>query len=309
MSHSNFIIPPALKPDDRIAICAPAGIVRPQNVYKAIPVLRDQGWDPYVSPHTFDRFGTFAGTPDARLADLREALADRSTRAIMCARGGYGVVHLLEELSLINLRDNPKWIIGFSDISALHALSASQGVASIHGHMTSHLASSGGADADSQALFDILNGKPWRYEFESDRHNRPGTATGPLLGGNLSVISDLIGTPFNTFEAGSILFIEDVSEPAYKIERMLYQLRLSGMMDELAGLVVGQFAKCSLDVDFKSMDGMIRNVVAPYDFPVCYNAPIGHVSHNIPLVHGLTTTLTVPDPDSGDPVVLDQSAG
>lgn len=293
--RKKLIVPPKLNDGDRIAILSPAGIVKPANVYNAIPVLRDQGWDPYVCPHTFDRFGTFAGKPADRLADLKAALTDPDTKAIMCSRGGYGVVHLMEDLSKIDLRKNPKWIIGFSDISALHAWASAQSVASVHAHMTSHLASSKGEDDDSIALFDILSGHMMEYEFPADRHNRPGTGRGPLLGGNLSVISDLIGTPWDMFRPGSILFIEDVGEPAYKIERMIYQLRLSGIMEQLAGMVVGKFSKCATDVDFRSIEKMIADVVEPFSFPVCFDAPVGHVSHNVPLVEGVPSTLTVTD--------------
>lgn len=301
--EQELIFPAPLKPGDKIAVVSPAGIVKPSNVYNAIPILKDRGWNVEVYPHAFDRFGTFAGRPEARLADLKAALTDPSVRAIMCSRGGYGVVHLLEDLSELDLRADPKWVIGFSDISALHALMASQRVASIHSHMTSHLASYGEDDPDTQALFNILEGRGNRYVVASNPHNRQETARGPLLGGNLSVISDLMGTPFDMFAAGSILFIEDVSEPAYKIERMLYQLRLSGVMESLAGLIVGKFSKCALDVDFRSMETTIAHVVEPFDFPVCFDVPIGHVSHNLPLIEGAETTLTV----GPDEVVIDQT--
>lgn len=289
----DIIFPPALKEGDRIAILAPAGIANPDNVHGAIHLLNEQGWDAYACPHTFDRHGIYAGTAEARAADLKEALTDPSVRAIMCARGGYGVVHLLEELSQINLREDPKWVIGFSDITALLALMASQGVAGIHSHMTSHLTRCKGADDDSIALFDILYGHRMVYDFHGNSHNRPGSARARLLGGNFSVLAGLIGTPFDSLLPGSILFLEDVSEPVYKIERIFYQLRLSGVLGKLKGLIIGQFTKASRDADGESMEQMIARMVAPYDYPVAFDAPIGHVSHNIPLITSAPTTLDV----------------
>lgn len=282
-----------MREGDRIAILSPAGIVKPQNVYGAVEVLKDLGWEPYVTEHALGRHGTYAGTASQRYEDLEKAILDPSTRAIMCSRGGYGAVHLLERLNKLPLRDNAKWIIGFSDISALHALMSAHGIMSIHGHMTSHLTSSGGRDDDSLALFDILRGEHVGYDFPGHRYNREGKASGKLLGGNLAVISDLIGTPFDVIEPGTILFLEDVSEPVYKIERVMYQLRLSGVLERLAGLVVGHFTEYSPDVDNASMESMIHEMVSPYSYPVAFQAPIGHVSHNIPLTVSAPATLTV----------------
>jgi len=290
---AKILTPAPLREGDKIAILSPAGIVKPDNVYKALPVLRNKGWEPYVCPSTFHRHGTYAGTDDERYADLEAALTDPETRAILCSRGGYGVVHLMERLAKLPLRNDPKWVIGFSDISALHALMASAGIESIHAHMTSHLAATGGHDDDSLALFDILEGHNVSYEIDAHHLNREGKASGRLLGGNLAVISDLIGTPFNMLQPGTILFMEDVSEPIYKIERIMYQLRLSGVMAKLKGMIVGRFTDYSKDVDNASMETMISRIVEPFGFPVAYHAPIGHVSHNIPLVESRMTTLTV----------------
>ncbi|MCM1484386.1 MAG: LD-carboxypeptidase [Muribaculaceae bacterium] len=291
----NIIVPPPLREGDRIAILSPSGIVKPQNVYGAVGILQDLGWEPYVAEHALSRHGTYAGTDEQRYADLERAILDPDTRAIMCSRGGYGAVHLLERLNRLPLRDNAKWIIGFSDISALHALMSAHGIQSIHGHMTSHLTSSGGTDDDSLALFDILRGEHVGYDFPAHQYNRTGQAVGKLLGGNLAVIAGLIGTPYDVIEPGTILFMEDVSEPVYKIERIMYQLRLSGVLERLAGLVVGRFTEYSPDVDNASMEAMIHTMVSDYAYPVAFNAPIGHVSHNIPLTVSAQATLTVTD--------------
>ncbi len=294
-THRHVITPPSLKEGDKIAIVSPSGIVKPQNVYSAMRVLQDMGWEVETGTNVLARFGTYAGTAAQRYADLEAALLDKNVKAIMCSRGGYGAIHLLEKLDRLPLRDNPKWVIGFSDISAIHALLAKHGITSIHGSMTSHLAKTEGKDDDSKALFDILRGEKVIYDFPSEKYNVKGTTRGKLLGGNLSVIAELISTPFNVIEPDTILFIEDVSEQIYKIERIFYQLRFSGVLQRLAGLIVGQFTEYSPDVDNESMETMIHSLVRDYTYPMAFNAPIGHVSHNIPLPVSAEVELSVTD--------------
>lgn len=298
------LIPAPLKEGDRIAILSPASITKPQNVYRALPYLRDQGWDPYVCDHTFSRCGSYSGTADERYADLEKAFLDPSTRAILCSRGGYGVVHLLERLSELPLRKDPKWVVGYSDISALHGLMASKGIASVHSPMAKHIADHEGNDFYSQSLFAILRGERPRYQADPHPFNRAGEATGTLLGGNLAVLTGLIGTPYDILRPDTIMFIEDVSEPIYKIERMMYSLRLSGVLKRLKGLVVGRFTEYASDSDNESMEAMIREVIRPYDFPVSFNFPVGHVDDNVPLIEGTRVKLSVTD--SG--VTLDHNA-
>lgn len=290
---NNVIIPPALKPGDTVVFVSPAGTIKSQFVTDAVKVLQSQGWNVKIAPHALGKWRTFSGTPDERYTDLSTALTDPNVKAIFCSRGGYGVVHLLERLDKLPIAKNPKWIIGYSDISALHALMAKHGVASIHAPMAKHLATFSGKDEDSQSLFKILKGQMQEYRVKPNPLNRPGTATGKLLGGNLAVIADLISTPFDIFKPGMILFIEDISEPIYKTERILYQLKLSGVLASLGGLIVGQFTEYSKDVDGRSMESMIADMVKGYRYPVAYGVPVGHVDHNIPLVEGATTTLTV----------------
>lgn len=288
-----LIVPPALKEGDKIAIVSPAGVTRAQNVYNALPVLQSYGWEPYTSKHAFGRYGSYSGTPDQRYEDLEAALLDPEVKAILCSRGGYGAVHLLDRLDELPLRDNPKWIIGFSDISALHALMRRHGIASIHGPMAKHIASHGGNDYDSQALIGLLSGRNQTYEVPANPLNRDGVATGTLLGGNMAVLTGLIGTPYDIFEDDAILFVEDVSEPVYKIERMMYQLKLSGLLGRIRGLIVGAFTEYSPDADGRSMERMIQDMVSEYDYPVAYGVPFGHGSRILPFVEGVETTLRV----------------
>lgn len=294
MSELPILTPRPLRFGDRVAIVSPAGIIKPQLVYNCLPVLADRGWVSYVGANTFNRAGTFAGTDDERFDDLATALLDPDTRAIICARGGYGAVHLLERLDRLPLRDDPKWIVGYSDISALHALMTRKGIKSVHAPMTKHIALNSGLDDDSQTLFSVLEGNRPAYDVAPHPLNRPGSVEGRLVGGNLAVIAGLIATPFDVIGLpGSILFIEDIAEPIYKIERILYNLRLNGSLARLAGLVVGQFTDYAPDRNASTMEDMISEMVAPYDFPVCYGFPVGHVDHNVPMLCSSTVRLEV----------------
>lgn len=287
-----MIFPAPLKRGDKIAICSPAGKIKPEIVDAALPVLRTQGWVPVVMPHALGENGNFSGTADERFADLRDAFADPDVRAILCSRGGYGVVHILDRLDRLDLVSDPKWVIGFSDISALHALMNKKGVASIHASMCAHI-KEGADDPDNAALFGILRGERPAFVFDAHPLDRQGIVSGTLMGGNLAVLAELLDTPFDLLKPDSILFIEDVSEPVYKIERILYQLRLCGLLGKIRGLIVGQFTDYKPDANHADMESMIADALAGYDFPVAFGAPIGHVDHNIPLIESAKITLKV----------------
>ncbi len=293
MAELSILTPRPLRRGDRIAIVSPAGIIKPQIVYNCLPVLADRGWIPYVGENTFNREGTYAGTDDERYYDLETAFLDPDTRAIICARGGYGAVHLLDRLDRLPLRDDPKWVVGYSDISALHALMTRKGIKSLHAPMTKHIAQFSGKDGDSQLLFDKLEGAVPDVEVEAHPLNRPGKAEGLLAGGNLAVIAGLVSTPFDVIRPGTILFIEDIAEPIYKVERILYTLRLSGALGSLGGLIVGQFTDYAPDRNSPTMEAMISRMVEPFDFPVAFGFPIGHVDHNIPMTCSSEVALDV----------------
>ncbi len=287
------IYPAPLRPGDKIAILAPAGPIERGIVDSAATVLREIGYNPVIYPHTFGKYGHFSGTHAERFADLHDAFTDPEIRAIICARGGYGVVHNLDKLAELPLEKDPKWVVGFSDISALHALMASKNIASIHSSMARQIAL-GKNDRDNAVLFSILAGEMPTYTFAPDPHNHTGKAEGVLLGGNLAVIADLIATPFDIIRPGTILFIEDVSEPIYKIERILYQLRLSGILPKLKGLIIGQFTDYKPDNNHVTMEDMLAQALAPYPaLPVAFNIPAGHIDHNIPLVESSWATLEI----------------
>lgn len=294
METPNIIYPRPLKKGDTIAILSPAGNVNPEHVEYSIPILEDQGWNVIVMPHALGHKGNYSGTISERLADLEDAFSNSEIRAILCSRGGYGVVHLMDSLNRLPLNDDPKWVIGYSDISALHALMSTKGIASIHASMTSHIRK-GADDIDNKVLFDILRGEAPAFTFDGHRYDRLGQCSGKIIGGNMAVIAELINTPYDIIEDDTILFIEDIAEPIYKIERIMYQLKLSGVLPRLRGLIVGQFTDYKPDNSYNDMETMIFDMVSQYDYPVAFNVPIGHVEHNIPIIESAQVTLKVTD--------------
>ncbi len=287
-----MIYPRPLKPGDAVAILSPASAIKNELVDSACKTLESWGFRPVVCPHCKGSWGSYSGTIEERMADIREALADESVRAILCSRGGYGVVHLLEHFEPGMWQRDPKWVMGFSDISAFHAALARDGVASIHSPMCKHLTNHPD-DESSRSLRAILTGTMPDYRVEPDHRNRQGVAEGQIYGGNIAVLSGLLSTDFNLLRKDHILFIEDIDEAIYSIERMLYHLRLGGVLASTRALIVGQFTEYKPSKDFDNMYDMVQRIVADYDFPVAYNFPVGHVDHNLPIVEGSHARLEV----------------
>lgn len=291
-----IIFPSPLTKGDKIAIISPASHILPDYVDGACNAIAQMGFQPVVSNHCKGQCGGYSGTIEQRLADFLEALHNPEVKAILCSRGGYGVVHLLEYLSADDIAENAKWLIGFSDISALHAAMVASGVVSIHASMAKHLTQFGVDNEATVALFNILQGKLPTYQTPSHAFNKPGTASGTLTGGNMAVLCGLLDTDFDLLSRGDILFIEDVGEEVYKIERMLYNLRLSGVLPMIKGLIVGRFTDYrNPDGNGDSMEQMVKRMVEPYDIPVAFDFPVGHVDENMPLIEGAQVTLTVAD--------------
>ncbi|MDE7387078.1 MAG: LD-carboxypeptidase, partial [Muribaculaceae bacterium] len=284
--------PKPLQPGDTIAILSPASAIDPALVRGAADTITALGYRPLVMPHALGRSGTYSASASERLADMTQALTDPSVRAILCSRGGYGAVHLLPALD--GLLTDPKWLIGFSDITALHALWARHGIVSIHSSMAKQLAL--GTDTEpTLKLFDILTGgshaTTWTNRTTAINHS--GTATGRLVGGNLAVLDALAATPYYTPRSGDILFIEDIAEPIYKVERILWRMRLSGLLDSLGGLIIGRFTEYNPDRNYDSMEAMIADMTSHATYPVAFDAPIGHIGpDNLPILHGAIATLT-----------------
>lgn len=232
--------------------------------------------------HARAKWGRFAGTDEERLADLNEALRDASVDAILCARGGYGLQRILDRVAPIT-----KPIIGFSDITALHQLAGIEHMPSLHGIMCKHIATLPEDSEPIQALRKMLAGEAIEYRWAHHPLNRPGVAEAPIVGGNLSVLYGLQGTPYGLNKLSyqfPILLIEDISERHYHIDRMIRNLSMSGVLAHLSGLIVGQFSDCDDDELMGcSVYETIKEVVADYDYPLLFNAPFGHVEHNLPL--------------------------
>lgn len=294
-------MPAALKPGDRIAIVSPASKIAHELIDQAVEMLGKEGYDPVVMPHAKGGCGSFSASVEDRFADMKEALEDDSIRAIICSRGGYGCVHLLENLDMLPSGCFRKWLVGFSDITALHCLWMRKGVAGLHGAMAKYIGRGAGFGyyAREMGILSGEDGEVLNYGFKGHAYNVPGICTGRVVGGNLAVLGGLVGTPFDPVGKGDILFIEDIAEPIYKVERILWQLKLRGVFDNIAGLMVGAFTDYRPSVDHADMETMIDRFLGGYSFPRAYGIPSGHIENNCPLILGAEATLAVGDSLAG----------
>ena len=288
------IAPPFLQPGQRVAIVATARKVSPAEVEFACQTLAGWGLDVVLGASIGAAQHQFAGADDLRRRDLQQQLDDPSIRAIFCARGGYGTARLVDELDFGRFAASPKWVAGFSDITVLNGHLLHLGYQSIHGVMPFAFQQPGGELALS-SLRQALFGEPTQYEAPAHPLNRPGTATGELVGGNLSLLHTLTGTRSQASFAGRLLFLEDLDEYLYHIDRMLLHLHRSGQLAGLAGLVVGYFSQMRDNAVPFGQDAyeIIHHYAQRYDFPVGYNFPVGHEADNRALVVGRVATLTV----------------
>lgn len=284
-------IPRLLKPNDKVVILSPSGKIEAQWVEGLKQVLEEYGLVVSVAEHTLCEAGRFAGSDNERIQDLQEAINDAQVKAIFCSRGGYGLARIIDKIDFSALKSAAKWIVGFSDITALHNAFSRVGVASIHGIMAKHIT----LKADGlDNLMTMLFGGDVAYEVPAHDFNKVGEAEGELIGGNLSVLYGLRGTPFDLDYKGKILFIEDLGERLYHIDRMMQNLRLGGVFEQISGLVVGQFTDIDEDDSFDGgVYGVISEAVKGYDIPVCFNFPAGHVDNNQPLMLGAKYKLEV----------------
>jgi len=297
-----MLYPQPLKKDDTIAIISPATTVRPDYIDRAEARLTGFGFKVRVMPHAKGPAdGTFASSLRNRIADFIEAYRCPDVRAILCARGGYGSNALLAAISPDLLMSDPKWLIGFSDISALHAMMNSCGIASIHSSMAKHLAEQPDDHLPLNTLIDILKGKKEVCYCEpTNPLSRHGVAEGRIKGGNLAVLSGLLATPYDLLTApateDTILFMEDIVEPIYKVERMLWQMYYSGVLSRVKGLIFGQFTDYKPDKNFGSIEEMADHLLRLANItgiPIAFGFPIGHTDYNLPVVEGAICSLTV----------------
>lgn len=289
-----LIFPPFLREDDKVVIISPSGKIDKSLLEGMKKRLEEWGFNPVTGKYAGHASGLYAGTVKQRTDDLQRAMNDKAIKAIFCSRGGYGAVHILDKLDFTLFHQYPKWLIGYSDITALHSLYQYNGYASMHGLMARHLSMEPSDDPCSLYLKNILAGKIPEYSFPSHKLNQAGTAKGILRGGNLAVLYGLRGTPYDIPPEGTILFIEDISERPHAIERMIYNLKLGGVLEKLSGIIIGQFTEFEEDKSLgKVLYNALADIVKPYGIPVCFDFPVGHVTNNVPLICGAEVTLSI----------------
>ena len=284
-----------LKQGDLIRIVSPAGKIDEKKIFPAVDLLKQNGFNILLGKHMFNTHYQFAGTDEQRLNDLQEAMDDPNCKAIICSRGGYGAIRIVDKLDLSSFKKNPKWLIGFSDVTTLHALLQRDGFCSIHGSMPAYYLNEERPTESFLELKNILCGGVTQVDVVASKYNKSGRVSGQIVGGNLSILYSLMGTPLEPDMNGKILFIEDLSEYLYHLDRIMYSLKLSGKLERLKGLLVGQFTNMKdNDSPFgQNVEEIISNAVSSYSFPVCFNFPAGHVDRNLPLIFGKEYILDV----------------
>lgn len=267
-----------------IHIISPSGSIYPEYIDRASSRLIAEGHIVTEGMHARKQYGRFAGTSEERIADLQAAINSSEIEIILCSRGGYGLVQIIDRIDFEPLKQYPKLLIGFSDITVLHNALGQIDVPSLHGIMAKHIGELPDGADPIERLLAVLRGEAMcPYATSHHELNRQGTCTGIVRGGNLSVLYGLRKTPFDLRENDTILFIEDIAERPYHIDRMMNSLRLSGMLAGLKGLIVGQFSDCQEDPLMKrTIQEIIADAVSGYDYPVCFDFPAGHVEYNLP---------------------------
>lgn len=279
-----MLIPNNIQKGDKIGIVAPARFIRPEQYVAICQYVEQQGFVPILGQTTHLESGIFAGTDTERAADLQQMIDNPEISAILCVRGGYGCIRMVDKVDFRPLLNTPKWIVGFSDVTVLHSTLSNLGVASIHGQMPVNFSK---PNSSADALFALLQGEASHYRFASN-YNRQGTTTAKLAGGNLSILCSLIGTPYMPNFDGKILFIEDVGEPLYRIDRMMQQLKHAGLLSKLTGLLVGYFTDAEDSTpSFKmTAEQIVLDAAANFDFPIAFGFQAGHQQPNLPLIIG-----------------------
>ena len=296
--ENKLIQPPYLHYGDTVAIVSPAGILKNKEakIQQAAELLKSWGLITVIGKNTFNQNNQFAGTDEERTNDFQKALDNPNIKAIWAARGGYGTVRILDKLNYTKFKEHPKWLIGYSDITALHNQIHNAGFETIHGIMAISLIDSIEKIKESVSSFkDAIFGKQLKYIIESSEFNRLGSASGQLVGGNLTLLHTMLGSKTSINTNGKILFFEEVGEYAYHIDRMLQSLKRAGYFENCKGIIVGDITKVRKNTtDWgKPIEQLILDVVADYDFPVLFNFPAGHEDDNRALILGRTINLKV----------------
>ncbi len=295
-------VPPYLKKGDIVGICCPAGFITLEDIQPAIIKLKEWGYNVKVGDTIGKKDFTYGGTDEDRTNDLQQMLDDKTVKAIMCARGGYGAVRIVDKLDFKRLKAYPKWIIGFSDVTVFHShINENYRLASIHSKMCNSFPKDWAAAEPVQietieSINKCLKGEKMRYLFTPNEKNRTGLAFGELIGGNLKTLESLAGSRSDIQTANKILFVEDTGEYLYSIDRMFWNLKRTGKLSKLKGLIVGGFKIKTDDTgeEFgKTLMDIVLEKVSEYSYPVCFDFPVGHQKNNFALKCGVIHTLGV----------------
>ena len=290
--------PPFLKAGDTVAIVAPSGILknRQREIKQAVSLLESWNLNVVVGKHVFNQADHFAGTDEQRCEDFQSALDNPSVKAIWSARGGYGTVRILDKLDYTRFKDHPKWIIGYSDITALHNQVHNLGYQSLHAIMCVSLTEDISEIKESLDTFKAtLFGDMPSYRLKGSKYNRPGIANGQLVGGNLTMLHTMLGSETSIDTSGKILFIEEIGEYKYHIDRMLQSLKRAGYFKNCKGVLVGDMSKMRKNTTpwGTSVEQLILDALAEYNFPIAFNMPAGHEPDNRAMILGSNVELNV----------------
>jgi muramoyltetrapeptide carboxypeptidase len=299
---TQLIQPELLKSGDTISILAPSGVLNnfDNKITKAINIFKSWGLNVVLGNHIYDKNGHFAGTDKNREKDFQKALDNKNIKAIWCARGGYGAVRIIDKLNFDNYLKNPKWIIGFSDITVIHNKLNFLNSESIHAMMITGFEDIGQNNDSLSKLKNVLFGDSLSYSITSNKNNKTGKSEGIIVGGNLTLIQSTIGSKTELKMKDKILFIEEIGEYAYHIDRMLYSLKRAGYFENCKGLIVGQISDVKKNnTDFgRSINELILDVLDEYNFPILFDFPAGHEKTNFPIILGRKVILEVSKSDS-----------
>ena len=293
-----MIQPPALNPGDLIYITAPAKLMDAQAVTYAKKHLEENGFKVLISKHCLGKHHYFSGTDEERLLDLQFGIDHPDVRAILCARGGYGSIRLVDRINWANMLREPKWLIGFSDITVFHHRLNKLGVQSIHGSMPINFEKN--TEAALTSLVNTLKGSWPQFLLPSNQCNKVGIATGNLIGGNLSIVYSMLGTDDQYDFEDSILFLEDLGEHYYQVERMFFALKKSGAFQKIKGLIIGGISELE-DTDpplGRTIEEIVLDQLMFTRIPVLFNFPGGHIEDNRAMVFGKKIQLTVSEEEA-----------
>ncbi len=291
-------VPPYLKQGDTIGIICPSGFMQAEKIKTSIEQLKEWGFQVVLGKTIGNQYHYFSGTDEQRLSDIQFMLDSPKIKAILFGRGGYGLSRIIDQINFDNFNDNPKWLIGFSDITVLHAhINQQLRIATIHAPMSAAFNDDGYKNAYVQSLKKVIKGESYTYTSNAHLYNKIGITKGELIGGNLSIIAHLIGSTSSYSDKGKLLFIEDVGEYLYNIDRLIIQLKRSGFLQQTAGIIIGGFTDLKdTTIPFGTdIYNIINYHIKELNCPICYDFPVGHQTNNyalkVGMIHELNVTL------------------